>query len=267
MQFLLAPRRFGAASGANRVNASSLANQVVVITGAAGGIGKACASRLSTLGARIVALHRSASAHSGPIVQHLVGDGHLLIEADVCDSAELSRAAIDVRARFGRVDALINCAGFTQLVPHSDLDGLSDGIIDQTFNVNWRGAFAAIRAFAHDLGERDGGVIVNISSIAATTGVGSSVAYCASKAALDSLTVTLARALAPRIRVISISPGLVDTDFVPGRDHASRLKASQTTPLQRLVTADDVARAVEAAITHLAFTTGSIIQVDAGRHL
>jgi 3-oxoacyl-[acyl-carrier protein] reductase len=112
-----------------------------------------------------------------------------------------------------------------------------------------------------------GGVVVNISSIAAVTAMGSNVAYCASKAALDNMTRSLARALAPRIRVISVSPGLVDTDFVQALDPAWREEQAARTPLRRLAQPVEVARAVVAAVTQLTFSTGAIIAVDGGRPL
>jgi 3-oxoacyl-[acyl-carrier protein] reductase len=110
-------------------------------------------------------------------------------------------------------------------------------------------------------------VVVNISSIAAVIAMGSNVAYCASKAALDNMTCSLARALAPRIRVVSVSPGLVDTEFVKSLDQSWRDEQAARTPLRRLAVPAEVARAVVAAVTQLTFTTGAIIAVDGGRPL
>jgi 3-oxoacyl-[acyl-carrier protein] reductase len=116
--------------------------------------------------------------------------------------------------------------------------------------------------------ERDGGgVIVNISSIAARTAMGSNIMYCASKAAVDNMTMSLARALAPAIRVLSVAPGLVDTDFVRGMDEAWRNAQAARTPLARLAAPEEIARAVVAAAAHLTFSTGAVIAVDGGRPL
>ena len=112
---------------------------------------------------------------------------------------------------------LVNAAGFTKPVPHADLDALDDALIDRMFAVNWRGQFAAIRTFAPMLKASGDGLIVSISSIAGQTGIGSSIAYCAVKAGIDVMTKSLARALAPEIRVMGVAPGVVDTGFVPGR--------------------------------------------------
>ena len=125
--------------------------------------------------------------------------------------------AAEVAERYERCDVLVNCAGTTRFVPHGDLDGLDDALIEEILTTNVRGSFAAVRALLPLLREstRPGGaVVINISSIAARTAMGSNVMYCASKAALDNMTQSLARALAPAVRVISVSPGLVDTEFV-----------------------------------------------------
>jgi 3-oxoacyl-[acyl-carrier protein] reductase len=110
-------------------------------------------------------------------------------------------------------------------------------------------------------------VIVNVSSLSAVTGLGSSIAYCASKAALDTMGMSLARVLGPEIRVIGVSPAAVATDFVPGRGRAGVEKQAATTPLRTVAEADDVALAIMSAVTHLRLTTGSTIVVDGGRHL
>jgi 3-oxoacyl-[acyl-carrier protein] reductase len=140
-------------------------------------------------------------------------------------------------------------------------------LIDQIFVANWRGPFATIRAFEPLLRASGNGLIVNISSIAATTGIGSNIAYCAAKAGLDIMAVSLGRALAPAIRVVNVAPGVVDTTFVPGRDQAWSDKQALTTPMKRIGSTDDIAAAVEACATTLKFTTGTTIQVDGGRHL
>ncbi len=167
----------------------------------------------------------------------------------------------------GGADILVNSAGITKPIPHGDLDALTDDLIDEIFVNNWRGVFATIRAFAPALTERGDGLIVNVSSIAAFTGVGSNVAYCGAKAGLDIMTKSLARALAPAIRVLSVSPGAVDTQFVPGRGKEFNDKVAATTPLKRITSPLDVAEAIVACATHLKFSTGDRIVVDGGRHL
>lgn len=185
----------------------------------------------------------------------------------VDNSGVLAQAAADVMATQGRLDLLVNNAGVTTPVPHADLDSLSDEWIDTILRVNVRGAFAAVRAFAPLLRSSGDGLIVNISSVAAVTGLGSNVAYCASKAALDSMTRSLARALAPEIRVLSVSPGWVDGEYAARMPTDLVAAQAALTPLGRIARPQEVARAVIAAATHLTFSTGTVIPVDGGRPL
>jgi 3-oxoacyl-[acyl-carrier protein] reductase len=243
---------------------------VALITGGTGGLGSAIAAALAAAGFGIaIGYHRSAQA-AATLAGQLPGTGHFAVAAPVTDSGALAAMAAEVEARCGRCDVLVNCAGTTQFVPHADLAGLDDALFDAIYAVNVRGAFATVRALQRLL-ERGalpgGGVVINISSIAAVTAMGSNVAYCASKAALDNMTRSLARALAPRIRVISVSPGLVDTDFVQALDQGWREQQAARTPLRRLAQPAEVAGAVVAAVTQLTFTTGAIIAVDGGRPL
>ncbi len=153
------------------------------------------------------------------------------------------------------------------MVPHHDLEALDDDLIDAVLTANVRGPFATIRAFVPLLRASGDGVIVNISSGAAQSGTGSSIIYGASKAALNTMSMALARVLGPEIRVVVVAPGMVHTGFVPGRTEEMMAAAAMATPLKRAIEAHDVALAVMACVTHLTHTTGSIVTVDAGRHL
>jgi 3-oxoacyl-[acyl-carrier protein] reductase len=165
------------------------------------------------------------------------------------------------------LDLVVNNAGITTPVPHHNLHDLSDDWIDRIFATNWRGAFATVRAFQDLLMADDGGVIVNLSSVAGTTGVGSNVAYCASKAAMDSMTRSLARALAPKIRVVSVAPGWVLGEYAKRFDPEYIKSQAEATPLKRLASPEDVAQAVWAVATKLTYMTGNIVPVDGGRPL
>jgi 3-oxoacyl-[acyl-carrier protein] reductase len=243
---------------------------VALITGGTGGLGAAICAGLANAGFRMaIGYHRSAAA-AAKLAASLAGGGHFAVAAPVTDSGALKAMAAEIQQRCGRCDVLINAAGTTRFVPHADLDGLDDALFDAIFALNVRGAFAAVRALEPLLARSTlagGGVVVNISSIAAVIAMGSNVAYCASKAALDNMTCSLARALAPRIRVVSVSPGLVDTEFVKSLDQSWRDEQAARTPLRRLALPAEVARAVVAAVTQLTFTTGAIIAVDGGRPL
>ena len=245
------------------LNPTPLAGQAAVILGGSGGIGAATARLFAEAGATVAVVANTHPARAEAVRATLPGTGHSAHACAVEDGEALRQLARTI----GRADILVNSAGFTQAVPHHDLEALTDELFDSVLRVNTRGAFSAVRAFAPLLRAGGRGLVVNISSIAATTGAGSSIAYCAAKAGMDAMGSALARVLAPAIRVLTVSPGVVDTDFVPGRDQAAREKAGRATPLGRLCTTDDVAQVVLACATTLGYSTGSIIQVDGGRHL
>lgn len=247
-----------------------LAGKVALITGGAGAIGAAAGRMLAAAGAQIAITRRpgeEAAAKAGRVLSSYPGAGHSAHPADVGETATLLALRDAISQRYGRLDILVNSAGFTKPVPHADLDALTDDLIDRLFQVNWRGQFATIRTFAPLLKASGAGLIVNVSSLAATSGNGSSIAYCAAKAGIDTMTKSLARALAPHVRVLAVSPGVVDTPFVPGRGADFNAKASASTPLRRVATADDVGAAITACATMLGYSTGHIIQVDGGRGL
>jgi 3-oxoacyl-[acyl-carrier protein] reductase len=244
-----------------------LANKIAVVIGGSGGIGAAAAQALAAEGARVIVTWRSGEAAANALLAGLPGEGHLARRAVIEDSTTLTALAGEVERAFGRCDILVNTAGYTKPIPIGDLDALTDEFIDDMFKVNWRGQFAAIRAFAPLLKASGDGLIVNVSSIAGLNGVGSNLAYAAIKAGIDTMTKSLARALAPAVRVMAVSPGVVATDFVPGRDAAALEKVAGTIPLKRVATAEDVGRAIAACATHLTYSTGSLIVVDGGRAL
>jgi len=244
-----------------------LSGKVAVILGGTGGIGIATAKRLADAGAQVVVVGQSDVNKAQRVVDGLAGHGHLAATTPITDSSALAELASKVKAQYRHVDILVNTAGFTKPIKHGDLDALTDELIDEIMRVNWRAQFAAIRAFRALLDESGDGLVVNVSSISASTGTGSNIAYCAAKAGLDVMAASLGRALAPRIRVLNVSPGVVDTAFVPGRGADFNEKVAMTTPLGRIGTTDDIAAAVEACATHLKFSTGTTIVVDGGRRL
>lgn len=245
----------------------SLDGQVALVVGGSGGIGSATALRLAALGARVIITYSRSASGAQSVVAGLEGEGHAAFGLDVTDSAAIDALARQVEAEFGRLDILVNSAGFSKMVKHAELTALDDDFIDRMFTVNWRGSFATIRSFAPLLAAQGSGLIVNVSSIAGRTAVGSNIAYCAVKAGIDVMTKSLARALAPAVRVMAVSPGMVDTEFVPGRDAAFNARVAATVPLKRIATSEDVADAIVACATLLRYSTGSIIDVDGGRSL
>jgi 3-oxoacyl-[acyl-carrier protein] reductase len=215
----------------------------------------------------VIVNFRSSEERAQGVLDSLPGDGHSLIHAAVDNAGDIQRMADFIAERYARLDILVNNAGFTRYVDHANLDALDDDLIDRIFQTNWRGAFACIRALRSLLAADGGGVVINLSSIAGRSGQGSNVAYCASKAALDSMTRSLGRALAPQIRVVSVSPGLVDGPYAASFDPAWIAEQTARTPLGRLVTAEDVAETIYGVIVHLPMTTGTYVPVDGGRPL
>lgn len=239
--------------------------QVALVTGGGGGIGSGICRRLAAAGAKVVILYHSDAEKAQRALDSLEGEGHWMVQASVTDNNRLAAVADQFQERYGQLNLLVNNAGITTPVPHHDLDGLSDEWIDRIFQTNWRGAFAMVRAFRPLMA--DPSTIINLSSIAGQTGIGSNVAYCASKAAMDSMTRSLARALAPQIRVLSVSPGWVLGEYAE-RFSADYIESQRMmAPMQRLSTPEDVAETVWAAHNALPMATGVILPVDGGRPL
>lgn len=242
-----------------------LNGKVAVVTGASGGIGAATAVRLAEAGAKVVVGYNTNLDAAQKVVASLAGSGHRVARIPMLETPVIREVAAMVEREYGRCDVLVNSAGFTEPVPHGNLEALTDELIDSVLLSNVRGPFATIRAFVPLMKRAGDAVIVNISSVAATMGSGSSIAYGASKAALNTMSVALARALGPDIRVMVVAPAAVETAFVRGRTHEMVAKMAEGTPLKRIVQADEVAQAVMAAVTHLTSSTGMIIPVDGGR--
>lgn len=246
--------------------AGGAAVRTAVVVGGSGGIGAACCRRLAAAGARVAVGYHRKEAGARAVIASLPGEGHFPFSLSLSDGASIEAAATATGAAFGHVDVLVNTAGFTRPIPHDDLDALDDELFDAILVSNVRGPFSVIRAFLPLLRAGGGGVVVNLSSISGFTGSGSNVAYCAAKGALDTMTLALARALGPEVRVVAVSPGAVATDFVAGRDRAALEKIAEKTPLRMVVEPEDVAEAVYAAAT-LRAMTGARLVVDGGRFL
>lgn len=244
-----------------------LAGKVAVVVGGSNGIGAATVRALAAEDAQVVATYHQGRERAEQLVASLPGPGHRALHVAMQDSDSIRQAAADVRAQYGHADILVVSAGTTRPIPHDDLEALDDDLLDTILTVNVRGPFSTIRAFAPLLRESGDGVIVNVSSISAFTGSGSNIGYCASKAALDTMTMSLARVLGPQIRVLAVSPAAVATDFVAGRDRKALEAIAQRTPLRRVTEPEDVARAIMACVTHLTMSTGVTVVVDGGRAL
>jgi len=240
-------------------------NKVAIVTGGGSGIGLAIATKFVQNDILTIIVGRDEIKLKA--TKEKLGNLCVPIACDLSDLRVIPKLVQDIVQKYGQIDILVNNAGITTPVAHNDLDGLTDEWIDKIFTTNFRGSFSMIRVCKELLMKSGNGLVINISSVAAITGVGSNVAYCASKAAIDSMTRSLARALAPTIRVVSVSPGWVMGEYTKNIDPAYLQSQLDATPLARLATPEDVANAVYAVAATLTFSTGCIIPVDGGRPL
>ncbi|MDZ7899217.1 MAG: SDR family oxidoreductase [Arcicella sp.] len=260
-----------------QINKSEIPNsKSALITGGAGGIGSAICRKFAESGYSVIITYNSNIEKAEELLMELNKihnstfiTNHSIFHAPTTNPEKLQALKEFIEEKYGKLDVLVNNAGITTPVKHDDLEGLTDEWIDKILQTNVRGTFAMIRAMKDLMVNNTfySPLIVNISSVAAVSGIGSNVAYCASKAAVDSITRSLARALAPKIRVVSVSPGWVLGDYTQNIDPNYIQTQIDKTPLGRLANADDVASTVLALATHVTFTTGSIISVDGGRLL
>jgi 3-oxoacyl-[acyl-carrier protein] reductase len=248
--------------------------KVMLVTGGATGLGAAIAIGAAKRGARGIVINYSKSRKEAEATAEAVrsaGAEAEVVQGDVALDADC-RSIAEAASRFGRIDALANNAGITRHVAHGDLDGLPAEDFQQLFAVNAIGPFQMIRACRGLLEAGAPSSVLMTSSIAAVTGIGSSIAYAASKGALNTMTLSLARALAPKIRVNAICPGFIDTrwfaDFSAERAQKIRENIQKTTPLQAASKAEDVADAALFFLSDAArHVTGETLMIDAGLHL
>lgn len=243
--------------------------KTVLVTGGAGEIGSAICRKFAEYGFDVIITYNANAEKAEKVLATLPQGKHSIFHAPTTDPDKVADLKQFVLEKYRKLDVLVNNAGITTPVKHDDLDGLTDEWIDKIMQTNFRGGFAMVRAFKDLLmkSEQDSALVVNISSIAGIYGIGSNVAYCASKSAVDSMTRSLARALAPKIRVVSVSPGFVEGEYTKNFDPAFLKNQMENTPLERFANRNDVANAVFAVATQLTFSTGNIITVDGGRLL
>lgn len=249
---------------------------VVVVTGASTGLGRAVALEVAAQGAKVVVInyaHNRDDAEETARLAGAFGAETVVVQGDVANDADCRRIAAAAEP-YGRIDALFNNAGTTKFAGHADLDAVSAQDFIDLYSVNVVGAFQMVRACRSLLeAAPQPGAVVMTASIAGVTGIGSSVPYAASKGALNTMTLSLARALAPKIRVNAICPGFIDTPwFGKGMPDAAverlRVNAAASTPLKAASKPEDIAAAaVFLAAPASRHVTGETLLVDAGSHL
>lgn len=245
---------------------SAKAQRVALITGGGTGVGRSTTLQLADRGYH-VAINYSRSADDAEETAQLARHKGVRAITIACDvsSDEAVRAMVErCRAEFGRLDVLVNNAGTTYFVTHSDLDAMTEDKWDRILAVNLKGPFFVSRAAIPLMRAGGGGSIVNVASVAGVGGSGSSIAYAASKGGLITLTKSLAKAFAPDIRVNAVCPGPIISRWL--EDHQDMVEASiKLTPLQRASSTDDVADAVTFLACDAGMMTGQALIVDGGR--
>jgi 3-oxoacyl-[acyl-carrier protein] reductase len=243
--------------------------KVALITGASSGIGAATAKELARRGWRVAINYATNHAAAEKVAQEC--GNAIAVQADVSRDADCRRLAKTVVDRFGAIDALVNNAGTTKVVAHDNLDGLSYDDFQRIFALNVIAPFQMVRACREAL-KASRGAVVNVSSVASVLGTGSSVAYAASKAALETMSLSLARSLAPEVRVNVVAPGHTNTPWhvqMRGAERAAEIERryESIAPLKAVSQPEDVADAIVWLIVGAARTTGEVICIDAGMHI
>ena len=237
-----------------------LTGMVAIVTGSSSGIGETTAQRLSALGATVV-VNSSSSTEAGQKISAALPGDSVYVQADISDKAQGELLIQKTLDAFGKIDLLVNNAGWTTVVPHNDLEALTDEIFLKTFEVNVFGTWWLTKAAMPHLKKSDDGHVINITSVAGVRPIGSSVAYSMTKAALNQMTRLLAKSCGP-VRVNAVAPGLVRTAWTQDWD-AQHAAMKHATPAGRSATPDDCAEAVLALVRNK-YVTGEVFVVDGG---
>ncbi len=242
--------------------------KVVLVTGSATGVGRAAAIRFAKRDCHVVVNYTKSEAEAQETCQIVEAEGvsSLLIQCDISDDAAVREMVKQIEDTFGRLDVLVNNAGCTFPVKHSELDEMSEERWDRILAVNVKGTFFVTRACTKLLKKSPGASVINVSSVAGLSGTGSSIAYCASKGAINTMTKSLAKALAPEIRVNAVCPGPIDTRWLRTWMSEEQIDAFVSDyPMPRCSTPDDIADTIEYLALGTSMTTGQCLVVDGGR--
>jgi len=243
---------------------------VALITGSGTGVGRACAVQFAARGYDVVINYsRSKSEAEATAESVAASGGRVLVQpCDVSDDQAVRSMLTVVEAEFGRLDVLVNNAATTHFVDHQDLEGMTEAMWDRILDVNLKGPFFVTRAASKLLTAGNGGAVVNVSSVAAESGKGSSIAYCASKAGLNTTTKSLARVLAPKVRVNAVCPGPIDSRWIrQGNPNWAIEKMVAGFPIPRASQPSDIADVVIFLAIDAKMVTGQLLFVDGGQLL
>lgn len=244
-----------------------LIDKVVLITGGGTGVGRATALKLATEGAKVVINYSRSEKEALEVVNEItqLGGTAIACKANIAKENEVNDLVSHIVQIFGTVDCLVNNASITAQIAMDDLEALTDEVWDSLFSVNVKGMFYCIKAVVPYMKKQQLGAIVNMGSVAGMTGIGSSIPYAATKSAIHTMTRSMAIALAPSIRVNSISPGAVETKWWAGNEEKMYQLAGNL-PLQRVSTPDDIAEAIIFQLTQESIT-GQVFTIDNGQTL
>ena len=251
-----------------------LEGATAIVTGSSSGVGAATAELLASKGCNVVINYASSAEAAQTVAERCnqIGVETEVVQADVADDDACRRLAAAAEQRWGRVDILVNNAGVTKFCDHADLDGLSADDFQRIYAVNTVGAYQMTRAVVPLMRAGGAGNVVNVASIAGVMGVGSCIAYAASKGALITMSLSLARSLGPEIRVNTVCPGFIQGSWLREGMGADRYDAAMahleaTTPLKLTSTAQSVAEGIVMFVTGPDTITGETLLLDGGHHL
>lgn len=240
--------------------------KAALVTGGGTGVGRATSLQLAQRGFDIAVNYSRSQADAEETARKVreLGRQAITVRGDVASDQQARALVEDCRVEFGRLDVLVNNAGTTHFVEHSDLEALTEGMWDRILAVNLKGVFFVSRAAIPLMRANGGGAVVNVASVAGVAGSGSSIAYAASKGALITMTKSLAKAFAPDIRVNAVCPGVIITRWLD--DHPEMISAAlKITPLKRASTTDDIADVITFLACDAGMMTGQALIVDGGR--
>ncbi|MED4013499.1 SDR family NAD(P)-dependent oxidoreductase [Priestia aryabhattai] len=242
-------------------------NKVFIITGGGTGVGKATALKLADMGAKLVINYSNSEKEAKKAVEEISEKGSIAFafKANVANENEVNEMIHQTITQFGRLDGLVNNASITAQIPMHDLESATDEVWDSLYDVNVKGMFHCVKAAVPHMKKQKSGAIVNVGSVAGKTGIGSSIPYAATKAAIHTMTKSLAIALAPHIRVNCISPGAVDTRWWSGNEDKMYQLAGNL-PLQRISSPEDIADAILFQLKQES-VTGQVFTIDNGQTL